>query len=62
MIKNYYFTLLKIKGACFGKRMEGSLLVTLLPLEVNVIFEATITVMLHTVRSIFLNDRIVLLV
>lgn len=62
LIKNYYLTLIKINEACFGKRVEESSFVTLLLLEVNVIIEATISVMLHRVRSIFLSDCILVLV
>jgi len=62
MFKNYHLILLKINGACFGKRMDESSFVTLLPLEVNVIFEATVAVILHSVRNIFLNDCILVLI
>jgi len=36
--------------------------VTLFPLEVNVILEASIAVILHRVRTIFLNDCILVLI
>lgn len=62
LIKNYYLILLEINEACFGKGIEGSSFVTLFPLEVNIVTESTIAVMLYRVRSIFLNDCILILV